>query len=146
MLPVNTNDLKPALEARLDELDSAARVFGFQLLNEGTQIVPVDGIPDPAASETSTGHQFKDIAYKVLEDAYPNPVRAPDLQMKVEAILGRKFHDKTAGITLYRFSLDGVVTRNGRLWLFVPKDNRQQRIPSPDRDPFDIFETEQEAS
>ena len=67
--------------------------------------------------------------------AGPKPSAGGELQQAVEAATGRKFYRKTAGMTLYHYSRDGIVRREGHDWYFVPENQRKQPAsPLPQRE------------
>jgi hypothetical protein len=39
---------------------------------------------------------------------------------------GINTHEKTVGMTLYRLSQEGLVRRDGRIWFFIPEDQRMK--------------------
>lgn len=109
-----------ATESEIDDLDRGAKAFGL-IPAEVKSAGPGQTTAAPkAAGRPGTGHQFKDVALEIMKQRYPQPVRTGDLQASVEAKLGRTFHYKTAGMTLYRFKDDGLVRREGRDWYWVP--------------------------
>lgn len=107
-------------ESRLAELDAGARTFGFKILAGADQ----DAVG--SAEDAEGGQLFKDGALRALREAYPRPLKAADIRSRVEADLARRFHDKTAGMTLYRLSKSGHVRREGHRWFFVPDSERVQ--------------------
>lgn len=95
------------------DLDAAARVFGLVAPNQVQDIV-----------ESGTGPErklFKDVAISTLKGAYPKPVSAKTIQEAAEMLLDGDFHPKTAGMTLYRLSQDGIARRVGHKWFYVPQ-------------------------
>lgn len=66
--------------------------------------------------------------------AFPNPLRAQEIQAEVENLTGRVFHKKTAGMTLYRLSKERLARRSGWDWFYVPEDQRDQIIQDADSD------------
>jgi hypothetical protein len=123
-----------ARESELADLDKAAAVLGIS-----NPPRPQDGIAanisataNIRASVTVTdgdGEEvrggFKEQAVEALRKSYPNPLRAAEVQKAVERKLLRQFHEKTAGMTLFRLSKDGVVRRSGWDWYFVPENDRK---------------------
>lgn len=109
------------LESEIAELDRSARVFGLTVPGEDGERILFTVQPSGHIS----GGQFKDVALDYLAEVYPTPKRAIDVQRFVEATLGRSFHWKTAGMTLYRLKNEHKVRREGpRLWAFVPEEER----------------------
>lgn len=99
------------------ELDRAALTFGIQ---------PPAPVREPSRQNVkpvaSAAPQFKDVALDYLKEAHPKTLKAAQIQNRCEILLGRKFHEKTAGMTLYRLAKDGLVRRIGRAhWLYVPQ-------------------------
>lgn len=120
-------NLVKKIEVELRDLVTGARVLGIELDENGAQ----DGAgkisaknpegPILGEEDNAQAGQFKDRALEILRGIYPRSLRAPDLQVAVEAHLGRKFHPKTAGMTLYRFRNQKMVRREGRNWFYVPQ-------------------------
>jgi len=108
-----------AKEAAIKELDRAAEVFGLTAIEDG----PVDAPGGEDREEEGVG-VFKDLALKALRQAFPNPLRAVEIQDQVQRVTGRSFHKKTAGMTLYRLSKEKLARRSGWDWFFVPEDQR----------------------
>ena len=109
-------------EQELADLDKAAKTLGI--------VVEFEHAPEEAEKkDDGEAGGFKEVAINLLTKAYPNPVRAADLQTEVERITGRKYHPKTAGMTLYRLSQQHIVRRHGRRdWYYVPEDEQQRLI------------------
>ncbi|MDP2123089.1 MAG: hypothetical protein Q8J92_01790 [Parvibaculum sp.] len=81
---------------------------------------------------------FKNRALELLAEAYPAPMKAAEIRSKIEAETRSKFHEKTAGMSLYRLSRDGLVRREGKdLWFFVPEDQRNKENPGSGSQPED---------
>lgn len=113
------------LSEQVEQLDAAAKVFGL----------PVDGdsVKTPTPPQAKNKRQFKHIAFDVLKRAYPNTVKASEIQEEAERQLGRKFHDKTAGMTLYRFLQKRIAERVGHSdWRYIPpkEEGRGESQPS----------------
>jgi hypothetical protein len=122
-----------SIETELEELDRGARVFGLALPDEGPpgieDTVPYTAADIAAAIARTTPRQaevrqFKDVALELLAQAYPSPLKAADVQQGASRALGRQFHWKTAGMTLYRLKNDYAVRRSGQDWYFVPEEQR----------------------
>jgi len=88
------------------------------------------GLPPSGAARAEEGEparragHFKDVALELLKEAYPAPMKASEILAKAEKRLGRKYHPKTAGMSLYRMaSPEGgaLVRREGHRWYFVPQ-------------------------
>lgn len=81
---------------------------------------------------------FKDRALSLLAEAYPAPLKAAEIREKIESEYRTKFHEKTAGMSLYRLSKEGLVRREGKdLWFFVPEDQRNKENPGSGSEPED---------
>lgn len=116
---------RSSIEDEVSELDRAASVFGLlgkQKHPLGTigRIPPADG-----EAEGEDGVLFKDIALEALAKAYPTPLRAAKIREIAGEKLGKEFHPKTAGMTLYRLSKFGIVRNEGWDWYWVPEDERK---------------------
>jgi hypothetical protein len=62
----------------------------------------------------------REIAIEQLKRAGVAGAKASTIRQVAESILKKKFHEKTAGMTLYRLSKDGLARREGQTWFFVP--------------------------
>jgi hypothetical protein len=129
------------LMTQINDCFSAARLFGFDLVAEfqgeakgdprqsmlraPDPIVP--GLsPVPAAPVVKSGPTIKALVLEVAEKAYPSPVRSSRVHQDLSS-RGYILHEKTVGMTLYRWSLPvngGCTKRKGRDWYFVPPDQR----------------------
>ena len=109
-------------DIELVELDRAARTFGLPVagFNEehektGEMFAEFDG--------ARSG--FRDFALNLLKANSPHPLRANKLRLEAERQLGKRFHEKTAGMTLYRLSRTGAVRRDGWDWYYVTPSARE---------------------
>lgn len=84
-------------------------------------------IPRIAAKPSNA--TFKDSALAFLKGFYPDPIKAAMLQEMIELTTGLKYHEKTAGMTLYRLSQEGLARREGHWWYFVPEDQQNKENP-----------------
>ncbi len=118
------------------ELDQAARTFGLRAAEEAQQPEkPKVVTPPPTPSKPAP--QFKDVALDILREAYPRTCKAADIQEQAEERVGREFHPKTAGMTLYRLSLEGLVERVGRAeWQYVPQEDEGSEAEAPEPSMF----------
>ena len=66
---------------------------------------------------------FKDIALNYLAASHLFPKKAADVQAHAEAVLGRSFHRRTAGRTLYRLSKKFEVVRRSQSWFSILRRN-----------------------
>lgn len=108
------------ITARIKEIDEVFKVLELPLEEDDGD--PSDTPADAAQGDISpppaprSGRMFKDVALELLRAAHPKPLRAAEIQAGVEAEIGRQFHEKTAGMTLYRLLKEGLVRRNGWDW------------------------------
>ena len=100
----------------------------------------VEALPTDSRPKT-----IKDHVLEAAQQAYPNPIRASALRRLLEE-KGIKVHEKTIGMTLYRLSQRGLLTRMGWDWTFVPEDQRRavaaesEGEESPGNDPGLLLE------
>jgi hypothetical protein len=121
------------IETQLSDLDRGAKAFGLPVPEQhsifGDQgpenLLVLTPNMNRVRSAMAAGRQFKDVALDLLAQAHPRPLKAAEVQEGVERELGREFHWKTAGMTLYRLSKEYKVTRKGQSWFFVPEDQRE---------------------
>lgn len=106
--------------ARAKEIEISASSIGISLSLSDLAIVQPAKQPTPARSG-----KFKELALEILKRAYPNSMRASDLGAQIEQATGATFHEKTAGMTLYRLAQDGVARRKGWNWFYVPEAERK---------------------
>lgn len=124
-----------AKEAEIAELDRGAKVFGLSIPTDPQSMFGDDpaqypvGMAPPVVQSTGAAQpksgQFKDVTLELLAKAYPAPLKAADVQEAAEAALGRPFHWKTSGMTLYRLKTEGAVRRDGQWWFYVPPEDRE---------------------
>jgi hypothetical protein len=128
-----------ALKAKINDCFAAARLFEFDLVAEfqgaasgdprqstlraSAPIAPTL-FPVPPAPATRPLASVKTLVLEFVERAYPEAMRAADIRHDLE-IMGHAVHEKTVGMTLYRWSLGGCVRRDGRDWFFVPPEQRR---------------------
>ena len=103
----------------VQDLDAGARAFGIP--TEGPDSIPDDDDSSEPENSGRSGPLFKDLALDLLKEAYPLPMRANDVKEAIEKKLGRTFHSKTPGMSLYRLSKEGLVRRQGWDWFFIPQ-------------------------
>lgn len=124
------------IKADVDQLQSAATLLGFDMFAEhdkrnllaasdGSDIKP----SQPMAPLASTAFKVKDWVLQAVKDAYPEPVRATELRARLRE-QGHDIHDKTIGMTLYRWLKRGKVSRTNLDWYYEPEplvdhDDRQ---------------------
>jgi hypothetical protein len=115
-----------ARELELAELENAARVMQIipaQRSMESPSLVGADHLRAPGEHQPRV---FKDLSVEVLRNAYPRSMKAIEIQAYIERKLAKKFHPKTAGMTLFRLSREGVVVRSRWTWTFVPEEHRNK--------------------
>lgn len=105
----------------VNALDQAANTFELDLVLQHTgpesgQLFGEDGTLDQKG--------FKDLTIDLMEQVYPKGIRASEVRAQIERLLRRQFHEKTAGMTLYRLSQEYLVRRDGLLWYWVPPEDR----------------------
>lgn len=130
------------LMSQINDCFAAARVFEFDLTAEvqrevaGDPRQPLLCPPDPVAPElfplpgahASVGAvSIKSLVLNAVEKAHPAPVHAADIRRDLVS-RGYTIHEKTVGMTLYRWSLNGCVRRAGRDWYFVPPGQRGTKV------------------
>lgn len=121
------------IETELSDLDRGARALGLPMA--APVVRPVAGAarsdgpffqqPVARRGDSPAPLQFKDVALDYLADVHPASRKATDVQAHVEEVLGRTFHWKTAGMTLYRLKNEHKVRRAGQQWSFVPISERE---------------------
>jgi hypothetical protein len=134
------NDRLRELTDEIGHLDLAAKVFGLPIMTGEPLAPPADRASFRETALPKGEGLFKEEALVVAKETYPDPVKAAQLQAEVERRLGRVFHQKTAGMTLYRLSKDGLVRREGHNWFFVPSEMASaQAEENPDGVPSGLF-------
>jgi hypothetical protein len=139
------------LKAKINDCFAAARLFEFDLVAEfqgaangdprqstlraSAPIAPTL-FPVPPAPATKPLASIKTLVLEFTERAYPHPTRAADIRHNLE-LMGYPVHEKTVGMTLYRWSLDGCVRRNGWDWFFIPFEQRRPADAKGHRFPRD---------
>jgi len=141
------------IEENIDDLDRGAKAFGLPVAATSATPNPLavppgmlaasaalssvgaavaaagksvqTAIQDGLAGQDGTGHQFKDVALDLLAEVYPKSLKAAEVQHFAQIRLGRNFHWKTAGMTLYRLKNEYKVQRRGQNWFFVPENERE---------------------
>jgi hypothetical protein len=126
------------LMTQINDCFAAARLFGVDLMAEFQDeakddprqpaLLTLDPVtpgpsPVPAAPGLRAGPSVKTLVLEAAERAYPRPVRASEVRRELER-LGYIIHEKTVGMTLYRWSLSHFTQRTGRDWYFIPPDQR----------------------
>lgn len=122
------------LRANAWKLQEAGVVMGYDLfkLMEQTRprasepeigppsMPPPTAITEPPLAEFSV----KDFVLEQVRSAYPEFATAAAIQAKLKE-LGHAVHPKTVGMSLYRWSKEGLIRRDGKAnWIYVPEDER----------------------
>ena len=74
---------------------------------------------DDVASGNEDGPSVRELTLEYLKAAGDAGHKASEIQALIEGRRKTKLHPKTAGMTLYRLSQDGLARRDGRTWFFV---------------------------
>ena len=139
-LIAKADEQKSALREKVADCYVIARLYSFNLNKEWRayserQNKPL--FPDPfspltpvtdAATAALTEANPKTIKEHVIDaarQAYPRAIRASALRQRLDSAYGKKTHEKTIGMTLYRLSKDGILRRHGWDWFFVPEGERR---------------------
>lgn len=136
-----------AAEEEIEELDRGARVFGL-IPAESADFKHPDGyvvvrqVKSAPVGAARVNALFKHVALATLERHYPHSVKAAVIQEAAEAELGRQFHWKTAGMTLYRLKKDGLAHRRGQNWFWTPPEDRPRSPDSPPGDGLPFIDVE----
>ena len=134
-------------EVTLDRKQAAVRAAGDEMVRQaallqerlGPDAKVFNSASDRVFAVAGVSRQFKDVALKLLADAYPAPLKAAEVQHHAQIELGREFHWKTAGMTLYRLKNEFKVRRQGQDWFFVPEDQREEWRAHEEVDPALAF-------
>lgn len=65
--------------------------------------------------------RISDVVLDRLKAAGSQGSKASPIQRYIESTYGKKIHDKTVGMTLYRLQKDGLVRRDGHTWFITEK-------------------------
>jgi hypothetical protein len=65
--------------------------------------------------------RVSDIVLDRLKKAAEKGSKASPMQTYIESTYGKKIHDKTVGMTLYRLQKEGLVRRDGHTWFITEK-------------------------
>jgi hypothetical protein len=124
------------LAAKALDCEAAARAFGFNLVTAMAALVeqaqsqtqaPLDVpqppvAPPPIPPRGSKGPTIKELVLEIAQQAYPKPIRASDVRRQL-ANRGFSAHDKTVGMTLYRWLRSGELRRDNWDWYYVPPND-----------------------
>lgn len=84
----------------------------------------VEDVVDVEADEVASGNEdvpsVRELTLEYLKAAGDAGHKASEIQALIEVRRKAKLHPKTAGMTLYRLSQDGLARRDGRTWFYVP--------------------------
>jgi hypothetical protein len=72
-------------------------------------------------AEPSEMPRISDVVLDRLKAAGKNGTKAAPIQRYIESTYGKKIHDKTVGMTLYRLAKDELVQRDGHTWFITEK-------------------------
>jgi hypothetical protein len=126
------------LMAQINDCFAAARLFGFDLVAEFQHeakgdpsqlplqapnpiippLFPVGATPTPRRER-----KVKDLVLDAVEAAHPLPAKVADIRRDL-ADKGIAIHQKTVGMSLWRWLRNGRVRREGQNWYFVPPEHR----------------------
>lgn len=124
----------------VSDLEAAARVFGFDLMEVARAEVGSDEGPSSrkiAPPPNGDGSiSVTDFVLESAREAYPKPVRAAELRKELEQ-RGLEVHEKTVGMTLYRWLKRGALRREKIDWYFIPEDQREKENPGSGDQPDD---------
>ncbi len=113
----------------------AARVYQDAMTSQTATAVAIasdPATPKPDAVEASPykvvmmprasveAPKVKDMILAVLRDAYPNGLTAANIKGKVYLRFKEQINSNTTTVTLGRFSKDGIVKNDSRVWFYVP--------------------------
>jgi len=117
--------IKSDLLQSLQDCEAAARLFGFDIWKESSNLDSGEPLQPPKLEKSKS---VKEFVFEEAKQAYPNPVKASELRKKLEAERNETVHDKTVGMTLYRLSQDRVLRREKHNWFYVPEENRNVNV------------------
>jgi hypothetical protein len=118
------------LRAQAEQMQNTALMMGFDLFD-----AVVNGNADEAMQVISTPRRamfsIKNFVLEAAKAEHPGPVRARMLRQQLRE-RGHDIHDKTIGMSLYRWAQRGAIRREGIDWYFVPEDQRSSVEPAPE--------------
>lgn len=136
------------LQEEIKLLDQAAKTFGINISAQNAEDVRIQHLIeeennteerpyyarkiDQTDSLETKNDQYqpspvRDIALQFIKAHYPAPIKSPDLRIHIEKVLGRRIHEKTAGMTLYRLSKIGKVSRDKQDWVYIPSQTEEEK-------------------
>jgi hypothetical protein len=131
-----------ALAAQANDLEAAARVFGFNIVTEMAVLfeqarsqteAPVD-VPQSLRSApvpttpTNKEPTITELVLESLQQAFPNSVRVFEIRKQL-ANRGIAAREETIGMALYRFARVGRARRDGWNWFFIPPQAAPNETP-----------------
>ena len=116
--------------AKATNLRDAAALLGFDLMSVGQSAAE-----EMTVEQADTnGFSIKNFVLSRAMAAHPEPIRAATIRDMVRK-MGHDIHDKTIGMSLYRWSQKGVLRREGKAdWYYIPM---AERAPGSAQDGFD---------
>lgn len=108
---------------------AAGRLFGVEVALPADLERPTPGglpryrvpLHQPTLFEPITDGSIREAVLEQLRKAGEVGAKAGDIRRVIEDKLGRKLHDKTIGMTLYRLSQRGFSRRDGWTWYATAK-------------------------
>jgi hypothetical protein len=87
-----------------------------------------------------SGASIRELTLEYLAAAAPAGLKASEVQALIEGRRKTNLHPKTAGMTLYRLSQDGLVRREGRMWFYVPPNAEAKNPGGGAPGPNNVFD------
>jgi hypothetical protein len=122
-----------ANSSALKDAVAAGRLFGveIELPSDIDELAGVPRVrlherhPDPATQknlfEASGDLTIRTLVLDFLKRAGDEGAKSSQMRQFIERATGRKLHDKTIGMTLYRLAERGLARRQGFVWYYVPQ-------------------------
>jgi hypothetical protein len=113
---------------------AAGRLFGVEVKfpSDMERLAP-GGLPrvQPRHEQTNLFAPIADGSIRAavlerLQKAGEAGIKGAEIRREIENKLGRKLHEKTIGMTLYRLSLKGLSRREGITWYYVPQGTKMK--------------------
>ena len=123
---------KEAYNSEITKLRNAAEVLGFDLLEVWNASFLATAVTETAPSsflspQPDGSGRIKDLVLLQAKSAYPNAVRAAQIRDLLRS-QGHDIHDKTVGMSLYRWLRQGRMERQGMDWFYVPTPEEEGEI------------------
>ncbi|HUB48483.1 MAG TPA: hypothetical protein VMB73_26205 [Acetobacteraceae bacterium] len=130
------------LAAQANDLEAAARVFGFDIIREKAVLLerarnqtqsPV-GVPQSPplvpipTTPTDKCPTITELVLESIQQAFPDSVRVSEIRKQL-AKRGIAAREETIGMALYRFARLGRARRDGWNWFFIPPRAAQNETP-----------------